>query len=338
MPEQYEIRWKDYYKIIGVNPDAEAEVIKAAYWALAKKYHPDRKTPDAERMKDINEAYACLSDPQLKADYDRAYRLRRHKSSAGSAEEPAQTRRRYSTAPEPIINPAHTDIGTLNISEKRTAVFSARNLGAEATDVALEYNPDASWLNVSTSANTLPFDITVEVDTSSLLPNHSYQIQISLILDGVVSTAVLQFKTATATAGQKATCTKPSPGGTSTANQKTSAQLNRVFPWPSWGWQRAALFAAFPMALLLLTQFNSPLVWVGVALIILTCYGGIATGWLRNTSQASPVARYAAGTSIAVTIGAPLLVSAMAALFLALVVAGTALVFFLLFAAFSSKG
>ncbi len=69
---------KDYYEILGVSRDASDEEIKKAYRQLALKYHPDRNPddPDAEeRFKEIAEAYAVLSDPQKRAEYDRYGRV-----------------------------------------------------------------------------------------------------------------------------------------------------------------------------------------------------------------------------------------------------------------------
>jgi hypothetical protein len=76
MLEQYEINWRDYYAILGVNPSAEPEVIKAAYNALARKHHPDTGG-NAERMKGINEAFEVLSDTAKRARYDDVCRQRR---------------------------------------------------------------------------------------------------------------------------------------------------------------------------------------------------------------------------------------------------------------------
>jgi curved DNA-binding protein CbpA len=65
---------KDYYRTLGVLDDAEDIVIKAAYRALAQKYHPDRWQGNAaeatRRMAEINAAYAVLSDPDKRRAYD----------------------------------------------------------------------------------------------------------------------------------------------------------------------------------------------------------------------------------------------------------------------------
>lgn len=63
---------KDYYEILGVSKNADADEIKSAYRRLAKKYHPDlNKAPDAaEKFKEINEAYEVLGDEKKRANYD----------------------------------------------------------------------------------------------------------------------------------------------------------------------------------------------------------------------------------------------------------------------------
>jgi DnaJ-class molecular chaperone len=62
----------DYYQILGVPTDTEPNKIKQAYRELAFKYHPDRntETPEVvEKMKQINEAYAVLSNAQMGGPY-----------------------------------------------------------------------------------------------------------------------------------------------------------------------------------------------------------------------------------------------------------------------------
>ncbi len=64
---------RDYYDILGIQRGASADEIKSAFRQLARKYHPDvNKAADAEeRFKEINEAYAVLSDTEKRAAYDR---------------------------------------------------------------------------------------------------------------------------------------------------------------------------------------------------------------------------------------------------------------------------
>jgi len=63
---------RDYYEALGVARDADLKAIKSAFHDLAMKYHPDRnKEPGAEaRFREIAEAYAVLSDPKKRAEYD----------------------------------------------------------------------------------------------------------------------------------------------------------------------------------------------------------------------------------------------------------------------------
>ena len=64
---------RDYYEVLGVDKNADDAAIKKAYRTLAKKYHPDMHPGDAEaekKFKEASEAYAVLSDPEKKRQYD----------------------------------------------------------------------------------------------------------------------------------------------------------------------------------------------------------------------------------------------------------------------------
>jgi curved DNA-binding protein len=71
--EAVSMKYKDYYKALEVDRNADQSVIKKAYRRLAKKYHPDAHANDkkkAEQFKEINEAYEVLGNPEKRASYD----------------------------------------------------------------------------------------------------------------------------------------------------------------------------------------------------------------------------------------------------------------------------
>ncbi len=77
---------KDYYEVLGVSKDASDSEIKSAFRRLAKQYHPDvSKEPDAEeKFKEIQEAYAVLSDEQKRKQYDQFGHAAFDQASGGS--------------------------------------------------------------------------------------------------------------------------------------------------------------------------------------------------------------------------------------------------------------
>ncbi|MDD4996177.1 MAG: molecular chaperone DnaJ [Patescibacteria group bacterium] len=60
----------DYYEILGINKNASIQEIKQAFRNLAQKYHPDKKGGNAEKFREINEAYQTLSDAEKRKMYD----------------------------------------------------------------------------------------------------------------------------------------------------------------------------------------------------------------------------------------------------------------------------
>ena len=69
---------KDFYKVLGISETATAEEVKKAYRKLARTNHPDANPDDPEaeqKFKEISEAYAILSDPEQRKEYDQVRRL-----------------------------------------------------------------------------------------------------------------------------------------------------------------------------------------------------------------------------------------------------------------------
>jgi curved DNA-binding protein CbpA len=73
----------DLYEVLQVHPRAEAEVIRAAYRTLARKYHPDHGG-DAARMIALNDAWDVLGDPVRRASYDATLRASGGQARAGA--------------------------------------------------------------------------------------------------------------------------------------------------------------------------------------------------------------------------------------------------------------
>jgi molecular chaperone DnaJ len=61
---------KDYYQVLGLQKGATKDEVKKAFRKLASEYHPDKKTGNEEKYKEITEAYSVLGDDKKKAEYD----------------------------------------------------------------------------------------------------------------------------------------------------------------------------------------------------------------------------------------------------------------------------
>jgi curved DNA-binding protein len=67
----------DYYELMQISPNAEAETIQRVYRMLAARYHPDNpETADTERFLLLNQAYKVLTDPEARADYEATHAIR----------------------------------------------------------------------------------------------------------------------------------------------------------------------------------------------------------------------------------------------------------------------
>lgn len=137
---------KDYYAILGVNADATAAEIKKAFRALAHQYHPDRvqagssSDATAEKMIELNEAFAVLSDEKRKKEYDD---LRSGKKSAVVAEK---------VEPDweiPTAKPASLYTVPKNVAVDQTVnsdfLEKIKNLLTQNPSLKLQENNEKSW-------------------------------------------------------------------------------------------------------------------------------------------------------------------------------------------------
>lgn len=100
---------KNYYDLLQVMPTASVEVIKMAYKALARKYHPDTYSGDTkyatDRMSEINEAYEVLSDSTKRAEYDQHFRASSTASDHFESSSAKQTYQQAEETPPPPRSP-----------------------------------------------------------------------------------------------------------------------------------------------------------------------------------------------------------------------------------------
>jgi curved DNA-binding protein CbpA len=63
------------YTVLGVSPSSSDAEVRRAYVALARRFHPDLHGGADDRMREVNEAWSMVSDPQRRAEYDRSRRV-----------------------------------------------------------------------------------------------------------------------------------------------------------------------------------------------------------------------------------------------------------------------
>jgi curved DNA-binding protein len=98
---------KDYYKVLGVSRSASAAQIKHAYRKLVKGCHPDINPSQkaTEWTRELNEAYATLSDAQAKMSYDMNFKLEETEQRKTSASQTTRNQARTESKPPPKTEP-----------------------------------------------------------------------------------------------------------------------------------------------------------------------------------------------------------------------------------------
>lgn len=119
---------KNYYKILGVLDDAEDIVIRAAYKALAQRYHPDKWNGNEEeansKMSDINEAYGVLSDKSKRKKYDSEFLRDKNKSKKYDRDTKSEFEKKEESTKESDQNSEQSHQHTKNSSEVKKLKFT----------------------------------------------------------------------------------------------------------------------------------------------------------------------------------------------------------------------
>ncbi len=157
----------DYYKILQVDPEAEPEVVTAAYRRLAAKYHPDvnRASDAEERMRALNQAYGVIGDATKRSDYDRQRlaRVRSTRATGGGAGcYPSRRNTPVVTVTPSLISFGMVPRGTTKTLTIEISVTEGRTLIGDL-------RASHSWIHLSTqrlfSSTTV---VNVAVDPSDL--------------------------------------------------------------------------------------------------------------------------------------------------------------------------
>ena len=188
----------DYYRLLQVSPDADLQIIKAAFRTIMSRMsgHPDRGG-DADTARQLVEAYAVLSDPERRRAYDAS--LRRAAPTKDDQPEPPADRR---SLPPAYAAPADSDRRSWSRMCARVEVFVRRPEGearpAALTDIshggACLAVDDAFALRdrveIATDANALPFSCAEIVDVRE--PGREYGLRWLWIHEGSLATGLLQ--------------------------------------------------------------------------------------------------------------------------------------------------
>lgn len=196
-------KWEDYYQILGVDLEDGPEEIRRAYRALAMEYHPDRQAGATEgvrrlaeeKLKQINQAYQILSNPQKRLQYHQEWV-------------------RWKSPPKPLVDPANLLFRNVAPGDVRTASFTIRNQGGPYERLWIS-NPD-SWVRVTGYASLSDTDelpLRVEVEAEGQEWEKSYTETITVRLNAIETTVTVGLSTKPAPASDSWVPPRPGPGG-----------------------------------------------------------------------------------------------------------------------------
>lgn len=171
MPDQPWLHnWEDYYQILGVDPEANAEGIRKAHTDKVWILHPDRMAgaPESarrqaeEELKKVNNAYDVLKDPQKRREYHKEWLRRGGKGTASGAQFGVPK-------PKPVVVPDVIRFKDVKSGESQTGSFVIRNDGGRYSEIWFD-DPGGrgSWVRVvdyrSLTSSELPIEVRIEAE------------------------------------------------------------------------------------------------------------------------------------------------------------------------------
>jgi len=326
----------DYYRLLGLSPDATLEEIRAAYRDRVRLYHPDLVAGNGadalgaatEMTAQINRAYECLSDPERRSAYDNDIRA------------DAASSRRPSTVPlvvTPRMLRCHVipgDTVRLDLSVQSESPSPGGDLR-----VYVEHRWVAANFTV-TSLDVTSARLQVKVNTSRLADHRSHQIPIVVTWGGLTGTATLTVRTDEPQGTGSPRPPRPEPASTSrrhwtrppdhrTRDLVTVGLGGIVVPLLMLAWASGALSDSTPVIPPLVATFSAAVVFATIWFLTSSrllrqpdrlTRVGVIWGHLMRWSGWSLVGSGAVALGIPVAIGVFTLIGIIAAPFLGLAV------------------
>jgi hypothetical protein len=195
---------EDYYEILGVSPEASQEEIKKAYHDLAQIYHPDKYSTSLEsvrqraqeKMKEINQAYEILSDPEKRRKYHSEW-LRKK----GATTVPSGTYR--VPKPKPVVDPPHILLDNIPAKTVTMSSFIIRNEGGPYSEIW--FSDPKSWVKVikfASLSNSEQLPLRVEIAVEGEDWGTTYSEVITVRLDNEETQVRIELRTQAEPAGK----------------------------------------------------------------------------------------------------------------------------------------
>lgn len=176
------------YKMLQIDPEADPDVVTAAYRRLSRKYHPDvsRDARSERRMQELNRAYEVLRDPVQRAAYDREIRGVERRKTSGDPARPAREANLRKLLGAPIVAgfPSELDLGAVLHQRGARRTLKIRNAGGGF--LSGRFTSHAAWLSVSpASFQSNAIEVEVVIEPRALLAGNEYHARLDLAYDDV---------------------------------------------------------------------------------------------------------------------------------------------------------